>query len=125
MARTIAIVEDDNSIATMYRMKFEADGYKVGTAPNGRLGLELIEKLKPDVILLDLMMPEMNGDEMLAQMRKTEWGKKIPVVVLTNLGEAEVAERVLENNVAGFIVKAQLTPAEVAEKVKQVLSLKW
>lgn len=125
MARTIAIVEDDNSIAEMYRMKFEADGYKVGTAPNGKLGLELIEKLKPDVVLLDLMMPEMNGDEMLARMRKTKWGKKIPVVVLTNLGEAEVAEHVLENNVAGFIVKAQLTPAEVAEKVKQVLSLKW
>jgi len=73
----IAIVEDDSAIAQMYRFKFEAEGYEVQTADNGRLGLELAEVFRPDMILLDLMMPEMSGEEMLAAMRKETWGKKI------------------------------------------------
>jgi DNA-binding response OmpR family regulator len=72
MSAKIAIVEDDQAISQMYRFKFEAEGYTVETAENGKLGLELAEKMKPDIILLDLMMPEMNGDEMLAALRKTE-----------------------------------------------------
>jgi DNA-binding response OmpR family regulator len=59
----IAIIEDDQAIAQMYRIKFEAEGYKVETAENGRFGLELVEKMRPDIVLLDLMMPEMTGDE--------------------------------------------------------------
>ena len=70
----IAIVEDDQAISQMYRFKFEADGDQVESAENGRLGLGLIESFKPDIVLLDLMMPEMSGDEMLAAMRKTPWG---------------------------------------------------
>ena len=61
----IAIIEDDQAISTMYRIKFDAEGYTVETAANGKLGLKLAEEMKPDIILLDLMMPEMNGDEML------------------------------------------------------------
>ena len=79
----IAIIEDDQAISQMYRIKFEAEGYDVETAENGKLGLELAEKIQPDIILLDLMMPEMNGDEMLQNMRQTEWGKTIPVIILT------------------------------------------
>jgi DNA-binding response OmpR family regulator len=70
--KKIAIIEDDQAISQMYRMKFETEGYQVETAGNGRLGLELIESMKPDIILLDLMMPEMNGDEMLEKLRKTD-----------------------------------------------------
>ena len=69
MSKKVAIVEDDQAISQMYRFKFEAEGYEVETAANGKLGLELVEKMKPDIILLDLMMPEMNGDEMLKKMR--------------------------------------------------------
>lgn len=61
MATKIAIVEDDQAISQMYRIKFEAEGYIVETAENGKLGLELIEKMQPDIILLDLMMPIMTG----------------------------------------------------------------
>jgi len=60
----IAIIEDDSAISQMYRIKFEAEGFQIETAENGVLGLELIKEMKPDVVLLDLMMPEMNGDEM-------------------------------------------------------------
>jgi DNA-binding response OmpR family regulator len=117
----IAIIEDDVAIAQMYRFKFEAEGYQVETAENGRLGLELAEHMKPDMILLDLMMPEMTGDEMLAAMRKTDWGKDIKVVVLTNRGEQEIPETVKQLNVTAVILKADMTPRQVAELVKQHL----
>src|SRR5690242_2028834 len=87
----IAIIEDDQAIAQMYRFKFQADGDTVETAENGKLGLQLAEQFKPDIILLDLMMPEMTGEEMLAAMRKTPWGEKIKVIVLTNRGEQEIS----------------------------------
>ena len=89
MIYRIAIIEDDQVIAQMYRMKFEADGFEVQTAENGRLGVDLVKKLRPDVILLDIQMPEMNGAEALAKIRQEEWGKDILVMVLTNLGEEE------------------------------------
>lgn len=122
MAAKIAIIEDDQAISQMYRMKFEAEGYTVETAENGKLGLELSEKMKPDMILLDLMMPEMNGDEMLEKMRATSWGKKIKVVILTNMGEQEIPEKVKQQGVVAVILKADMTPRQVAELVKQQLA---
>ena len=118
----IAIIEDDAAISQMYRIKFEGEGYTVETADNGRLGLELIEKMRPDIVLLDLMMPEMNGDEMLVELRKTDWGKDMKVIILTNMGEQEAPEIVKQLNVRAFIVKADMTPRQVAELVKEQLS---
>jgi CheY-like chemotaxis protein len=106
----------------MYRIKFEAEGYDVETAENGKLGLELAEKMRPDIILLDLMMPEMNGDEMLEKMRATDWGKDIKVIILTNMGEQEAPASVKQQNVRRFIVKAEMTPRQVAEMVKNELA---
>ena len=117
----IAIIEDDQAISQMYRFKFEAEGYTVETADNGKLGLELAEKMRPDIILLDLMMPEMNGDEMLELLRRSEWGKKVKVIILTNMGEQEIPAKVHDLGVNGVILKADMTPRQVAEKVKQSL----
>lgn len=119
---SVAIIEDDQAISGMYRFKFEAEGYKVETAENGKLGLELAEKMKPDIVLLDLMMPEMTGDEMLAKMRATTWGKHIKVVILTNKGEQEIPPEVRELGVSAVILKADMTPRQVAELVKKHLS---
>lgn len=118
----IAIIEDDQAISQMYRFKFEAEGYKVETAENGKLGLELVEKLKPDIILLDLMMPLMTGDEMLEHLRATPWGKKVKVIILTNMGEQEIPAKVKELGVEGVIMKADMTPRQVAETVKKHLA---
>jgi DNA-binding response OmpR family regulator len=120
----IAIVEDDAAICQMYRMKFEAEGYEVETAENGKLGLELIAHFKPDIILLDLMMPEMTGQEMLEELRKTSWGKDIKVIILTNMGEQEVPARMKELSVTDFILKADMTPRQVAEIVTKELGSK-
>ena len=122
MANKVAIVEDDQAIAQMYRIKFEAEGYDVDTAKNGLLGLELAENMKPDIILLDLMMPEMNGSEMLAKLRATSWGRNIKVVVLTNMGEQEIPEEIKQLNVSAVILKADMTPKQVADLVKKLLS---
>lgn len=122
MAAKIAIIEDDQAIAQMYRIKFEAEGYTVDTAENGKLGLALAESMKPDVILLDLMMPEMNGDEMLSKLRDTAWGKDIKVVILTNMGEQEIPEDVKKLNVAAVILKADMTPRQVADLIKGLLT---
>jgi len=119
----VAIIEDDITISQMYRFKFEAEGYQVETASNGKLGLALAEDMKPDIILLDLMMPEMNGDEMLKKLRATTWGKNMKVVVLTNMGEQEIPEEVKQMGVVAVILKADMTPRQVAELVKQQLAV--
>lgn len=121
MAFKVAIVEDDLAIAQMYRIKFENEGYIVETAENGKLGFELAESMKPDIILLDLMMPEMNGEEMLAKLRAAPWGKSIKVIVLTNMGEQEIPENVKNLGVSAVILKADMTPRQVAELVKNQL----
>ena len=118
----IAIVEDDLAISQMYRFKFEAENYKVDTAENGRLGLELIEKMRPDIILLDIMMPEMNGDEMLEQLRRQPWGKDIKVIILTNKGEQEIPQSIKALNVSAVVLKSDMTPRQVAELVKKQLA---
>jgi DNA-binding response OmpR family regulator len=118
----IAIIEDDAVISQMYRMKFEAEGYEVQMAANGRLGVELVGKMRPDIILLDLRMPEMDGAEALAQIRKKDWGKDIPVLVLTNVGVEEAPKELEDLNVLSYIVKADLTPRQVTEKVKEALA---
>jgi DNA-binding response OmpR family regulator len=118
----IAIIEDDQAISQMYRLKFDAEGYEVETAANGKLGLELADAMRPDIILLDLMMPETNGDEMLERMRGTDWGKDIKVIILTNVGEQEAPESIKHLGVRRFIVKAEMTPRQVAEMVKNELA---
>lgn len=119
---TIAIIEDDAAISQMYRIKFEAEGYKVETAENGELGLKLAEEVKPDIILLDLMMPEMNGEQMLTQLRKSAWGKNVKVIVLTNMGEQEAPASIRDLGVSAFILKADMTPRQVAAVVEEQLA---
>jgi DNA-binding response OmpR family regulator len=118
----IAIIEDDIAIVQMYRMKFEAEGYEVATAGNGQLGLKLIEDFKPDIVLLDLMMPVMGGVEMLQTLRQHPWGKNLHVIVLTNMGESEAPGQIHELGVDNFIVKAEMTPKQVSERVKELLN---
>jgi DNA-binding response OmpR family regulator len=121
MAVKIAIVEDDQTISQMYRFKFEAEGYKVETAENGKLGLELIESMKPDIVLLDLMMPEMTGDQVLVAMRKSNWGKDMKVIILTNMGEQEIPNSVKKLGVSAVVLKANMTPRQVFDLVNKNL----
>jgi DNA-binding response OmpR family regulator len=120
----IAIIEDDTVINQMYRMKFEADGFEVQLADNGKRGVALVESFQPDLILLDLSMPEMSGDEALAEIRSHEWGKTIPVIILTNLGEEEAPKSLRALGIHSYIVKADLTPSQVVSRAKEALDIK-
>jgi len=120
----IAIIEDDQTISQMYRMKFEADGFEVQLANNGKRGVALVEEFLPDIILLDIQMPEMNGAEALTEIRKHDWGKDTPVIILTNLGEEESPKELKSLNIHSYIVKAELTPRQVVSKVQEILDKK-
>lgn len=119
----IAIIEDDPVINQMYRMKFEADGFEVQVADNGKRGVALVEDFQPDLILLDLQMPSMNGAEALAVIRGHDWGKDIPVIILTNLGEEEAPKSLKALGIHSYIVKADLTPRQVVSRAKEALNL--
>lgn len=119
----IAIIEDDAVINQMYRMKFEADGFEVQVADNGKSGIEMLQNFSPDLVLLDLQMPEMGGEEALEHIRTQEWGKNLPVIILTNLGVEESPKRLKELGIVSYIVKAELTPSQVVDHVKEALGI--
>lgn len=117
----IAIIEDDHPIRAMYELRLKNAGFIVKTAADGEAGYELIKEFEPDLILLDLKMPRMNGDELLEKLRQTEWGAAIRVIVLTNTSkdEAPMSLRVLR--VDRYIVKAHHTPSQITEIIHEVL----
>lgn len=117
----IAIIEDDSAIHQMYRMKFESEGFDVQLAADGRTGVALVKTFRPDLILLDLQMPEVDGLSALRQIRAEAWGKTIPVIILTNLGAEESPKELQSLGISGYIVKADLTPRQVVARVKEVL----
>lgn len=117
----IAVIEDELSICEMYRMKLESAGYNVKTAHDGQEGLVLLEEFKPALILLDLKMPIMSGDEMLAKMRETNWGAEIRVIVLTNISRDEAPKTLQFLNIDRYVVKAHHTPTQILEIVNEIL----
>lgn len=118
----IAIIEDELAIAEMYQLKLKQEGFSVQIAENGQAGLVMCEQMKPDLILLDLMMPIMSGPQMLEKMRATDWGKDIPVIIITNLGQDQIAIDFKKLKVSAYIIKALYTPKQLLEEVKSTLS---
>lgn len=117
----VILVEDDEMLAEIYQTRLELAGYICMRANNGLAGLKLIQRELPDIVLLDLMMPIMSGEEVLQAMRATEWGKDIKVIVLTNISEVEAPDSIRGLGIEKYIVKANLTHDELAQKVKAVL----
>lgn len=120
----LSIVEDELSILQLYKTKFEREGFEVATASNGRDGLKVIKRTMPDLVLLDLRMPGMQGDEMLARLRAEEWGASIRVIILTNLSRDEAPSSLRFLAVDRYIVKAHHTPSQVVAVVREVLGIK-
>lgn len=117
----ILVVEDDHSIAEMYRFKLENEGYLVNVAHDGKEGLNTIEKFEPALILLDLKMPIMSGEEMLEKLRSKDKGSDIQVIILTNISKDEAPPILRFLNVDRYIVKAHYTPQQIVDIVKDVL----
>lgn len=119
----IALVEDDINLQNMYKLKLELEGYEVALASDGQEGLTVIQQFMPSVVLLDLRMPVMSGDEMLAEMRQHEWGSSIRVIILTNISKNEAPQSLRFLNVDRYIVKAYSTPAQVVAVIEEVLGV--
>ncbi len=118
---TILLVDDDKLMIKMYQGKFEDDGYKVEVAINGEEGLAKTLELKPDLILLDIMMPKINGLDMLKKLKEKDETKKIPVILLTNVGGEADAKYGLSLGAVAYLVKAHYDAKDVVKKVKEIL----
>ena len=115
---TVLIADDDKSIRNLYLDAFTASGIKVLTASDGIGCVEQALKHHPDAILVDIMMPEMNGHEAVSKIRLDEWGKTAKIVYLTNLSDAENVVHAIEQGTEEYIVKANTSPKEVINKVR-------
>lgn len=123
MADTILlIVEDDPLMSRMYQKIFKFEGYQVDIAGDGEEGLVKVKQGKPSLILLDIMMPKMNGMQVLERLKSDPMTKSIPVVVLTNLAGQQDAEKALSLGAVKYIVKSEYEPKQVANMVKEILA---
>lgn len=122
--KKIVIIEDDRAINQMYRMKFEVSGFDVRIAYDGQAGFELVKAFAPDVVLLDLQMPEITGDEVLRQIRQDKKLKNTKVIILTNTSAEEAPSSLAKFKPDDYIVKAEMTPTQVIEHTRDVLGIK-
>lgn len=117
----VLLIEDDKMIVEMYSLKFGQESYNVVTAENGKLGLESAKKEKPDIILLDIILPQMDGFTVLKELKSNDSTKNIPVVLLTNLGQDGDVRKGLELGAIDYLIKANYTPSQVVAKVKSLV----
>ncbi len=119
----ILFVEDDPLILKIYTTRLSADGHEVVTAENGEDGLAKANESKPDLIVLDVMMPKMDGFAVLEKLRIQEQFKNIPILLYSNLGQEEEIARAKQMGATEFIVKANISPTEMVNVIKQYLHL--
>ncbi len=119
----VLLVEDDTFLAHIYKTKFEMEHFKVSVSENGEIGLEDAKKKKPDIILLDILLPKMDGFTVLKHLKKDAALEKIPVVLLSNLGQKDDVEKGLQLGAVDYLIKAHFKPSETVTKVKKILGM--
>jgi DNA-binding response OmpR family regulator len=119
--KKIVIIEDDNALSDIYKTRLELIGYTCFIAYNGITGLYFIQTEIPDLVLLDLMVPDIAGDQILLRMRSSLWGKDIPVYIISNLNEADAPKGLRDLGIAGYSVKANLENDEIDQIVNKLL----
>ena len=119
----VLLVEDDRLLADMYRFQLEREGYQVEIASDGKQGLNAIRASRPDLVLLDIRLPVMEGFEVLEQLQADSQDlRKIPILILSNYGDARMIRRGLELGAREYLVKSATTPSTLAAKVKELLA---
>lgn len=120
-AMKIVIAEDNAALADIYKTRLELIGYQCYMAYDGQEALEVIEREKPALVLLDLMMPRVAGDEVLRRMRESEWGKNIRVFIISNLNEADAPAGIRNYGIEGYAVKMNLSNNDIDMLVDNIL----
>jgi DNA-binding response OmpR family regulator len=121
MPKNILIVEDDKMLRELISKKLEKENYNISVAIDGEEGLKKIKEERPDLILLDLILPGIDGFEVLERIKQDPEINKIPVVILSNLGQKEEIEKGLKLGATDYLIKAHFTLGEIVEKVKTIL----
>ena len=118
---TIVMIEDDLGIAEMYRRQLAMDGFRVIVAGDGVNGLELVRSARPDVVLLDVLLPEMEGFEVLQRIREDPALAAIPVILLSNYGEPDMIQRGRAGGAVDYLIKSSTTPAQLSGRIRRWL----
>lgn len=121
MAKTVLVIEDDKFLRELIAQKLLKEGYNISEAIDGEEGIKKVKEEKPDLVLLDLILPGIDGFEVLSQMRADSSLTSIPVIILSNLGQKEDVEKGLKLGAADYLIKAHFTPGEIIDKIKIVL----
>lgn len=121
--KTILIVEDEKPLQQVLGAKLSHDGFSILQAADGEMGLSTALEKHPDLILLDIVMPKMDGITMLKKLRQDDWGKTVPILVLTNLSDEEKITQSISNNVFDYLIKTNWRLEDVVQKVKETLQL--
>ncbi|HUD07555.1 MAG TPA: response regulator [Candidatus Saccharimonadales bacterium] len=121
LLKKIVLVEDNVSLSDIYKTRIELIGYKCLVAYDGREALSLIERELPDLVLLDLMVPKVAGDQILTIMRNSNWGKDIKVLVISNLNEADAPSGLRDLGIVGYVVKANISGTELDQLINSIL----
>jgi DNA-binding response OmpR family regulator len=119
--KKILIIEDEKFLLEMYDMRLKKAGFEVLTASEGKSGIHLACEQKPDLIVLDIVMPEMSGYEVLRMLKKDPDTRHIPVLVFSNLGQDEEISKGLDLGADDYIVKTEVTPTQLVDKINKVL----
>lgn len=119
--QTILIIEDDKFLRDLLTRKLIQKGYKISEAIDGEEGFKKIKEEKPDLVLLDLILPGIDGFEVLTRVKDVPELSKIPVMIISNLGQGEDIERAKKLGVIDYVVKAHFTLNEIVEKVRSIL----
>ncbi len=120
--KKILLVEDDQNLSFMFKKKFELEGYEVQTALNGEDGLNTALKTHPDLILLDILMPKMDGMTVMKKLREDDWGAKVPIIILSVLDpNDEMIEQVMKDKPTYYLLKATSNIDTLTDKVKEVI----
>ena len=118
----IVIAEDNVALADVYKIRLEMIGYQVFIGADGEEALEVIEREKPDLVLLDMMMPKLAGDEVLKRMRASDWGKNIRVFIISNLAEDDAPAGLRDYNIEGYAIKIDLREDDLDKLVDKILT---
>jgi len=121
MAKTILVVEDDKFLRELISRKLTGEDFDVLEAVDGEEGIKKIKEGKPDLVLLDLILPGIDGFEFLAKAREDPETSSIPIIILSNLGQREEVDKGLKLGAVDYLIKAHFTPGEIIEKIKNVL----
>ena len=121
MKKKILIIEDDRFLRELIVRKLKGEGYQTNEAADGEEGFEKVKKSPPDLVLLDLILPGIDGFEVLSKIKEEPTLSAIPVIILSNLGQREEVEKGLKMGAVDYLIKAHFTPGEIIEKIKAVL----